>query len=161
RLSNVPYGARDRRARDLATFAAPAAGGMLDSGTDAEISAQLLLFVEQTRDFVGVADGWGRVLYINPAAAKRLGIADPAGLTLADLFPSEESAFYHDVIRPELLRVGSWSGEVGVNVGAEGVVMMNVSTTATIGPGGAIDGLVLHARELPQAPVWGAHGARE
>ena len=58
---------------------------------DAEVSAQLLLFVEQTADLVGVADGWGRVLYVNPAAAKRLGVVDPNGLTLADLFPTEEN----------------------------------------------------------------------
>jgi c-di-GMP-specific phosphodiesterase len=49
----------------------------LDAGVDAEVSAQLLLFAEQTTDFVGVADPWGRVLYLNPAARKRLGIADP------------------------------------------------------------------------------------
>jgi diguanylate cyclase (GGDEF)-like protein/PAS domain S-box-containing protein len=114
---------------------------------DAEVSAQLRGFVEQTADFVGVADGWGRVLYVNPAAAKRLGISDLTGLTLADVFPAEETAFYHDVIRPALLRAGAWSGEVRLTVAGEGIVPMWVSTTATVGPGGAIDGLVVHARD--------------
>ena len=57
----------------------------MSEAIDAEVSAQLLLFAEQTADFVGVADPWGRVLYLNPAARKRLGVADTTDLTLADV----------------------------------------------------------------------------
>lgn len=115
---------------------------------DAEVSAQILAFAEQTTDFVGVADPWGRVLYLNPAARKRLGIADPADVTLADVFPVDEFAFYYDVARPQLLRTGAWSGEVRVNVAGEGALPMYVSTTAKVGPGGEINGLVVYAREV-------------
>src|SRR5262249_60910251 len=114
-------------------------GGGLESGLDAEVSAQLLLFVEQTTDFVGVADGWGRVIYLNPAACKRLGVLDATGLTLADVFPAEETAFYYEVVRGELLRAGAWSGEVRVKIPGDGAVKMHLSTTAMIGPGGAIN----------------------
>jgi diguanylate cyclase (GGDEF)-like protein len=121
----------------------------VSAGSDSEIAAQLLLFAEQTADFVGVADPWGHVIYLNPAARKRLGVADATDLTLADVFPLDEFAFYYDVARPQLLRTGAWSGEVRVTVAGEGAVKMYVSTTAKIGPGGEIDGLVVHAREVP------------
>src|SRR5262249_40498627 len=117
-------------------------------GMDAEVSAELLRFVEQTADFVGVADDWGRILYVNPAASKRLGV-DPTGLTLADVF-AEEAAFYFDVIRPELLRVGAWIGEMHVQIPGEGIVAMRAWTTATFGPGGAINRLVMYASDVPR-----------
>ena len=38
----------------------------VDAGSGAEVMAQLLAFVEQTADFVGVSDPWGRILFLNP-----------------------------------------------------------------------------------------------
>ena len=96
-----------------------------------------------------VSDPWGRILYLNPAAKKRLGVADVSGLTLADLFPPEAFAFYYEVVRPELLRMGAWSGEVLVNATGVGAVPMYVSTTVTLGPGGETNGGVVYADELP------------
>jgi diguanylate cyclase (GGDEF)-like protein len=96
---------------------------------------------------------------LNPAARKRLGIADPTGLTLADVFPVDEFAFYYDVARPQLLRTGAWSGEVRVKVAVEGALPMYVSTTAKVGPGGEINGLVVYAREIPRSEPVGAAGA--
>src|SRR5215813_7739044 len=89
--------------------------GHVDSGISADVAAKLQSFVEQSTDFIGVADPWGRILYLNPAACKRLGVADYSDLTLADLFPTEAFAYYYEVVRPELLRTGAWSGEVLVN----------------------------------------------
>src|SRR5207244_6173561 len=63
--------------------------GCVDPGIDADVAAKLHSFVEQSSDVIGVADPWGRILYLNPAACKRLGVADYSGLTLADLFPAE------------------------------------------------------------------------
>ena len=71
----------------------------MNSRADAEVSAQLRLFAEQTTDFVGVADPWGRILYLNPAARKRLGVADATELTLADVFPAEAFTLYYEVRR--------------------------------------------------------------
>src|ERR1700693_3457443 len=51
-------------------------GGRVDSGVGADVAAEFQLFADQTADFVGVADPWGRILYLNPAARKRLGVAD-------------------------------------------------------------------------------------
>jgi c-di-GMP-specific phosphodiesterase len=122
-------------------------GGRVDPGFGAETSARLLAFAEQTADFVGVADPWGRILYLNPAARKRLGVADIAGLTVADVFPPEAFAQYHEVVRPQLLRTGAWSGEVPVIVAGSDAIPMYMSTTAEIGPGGEINETVVYAHE--------------
>ncbi len=121
----------------------------MDTGLDAEVSAQLLTFVEQTRDLVGVSDPWGQILYLNPAARKRLGVGDATDLTLADVFPAEAFTIYYDEVRPELLRTGAWTGEVPVNVAQGHAVPMHVSVSARVGPGGATNGTVVYAHELP------------
>jgi EAL domain-containing protein (putative c-di-GMP-specific phosphodiesterase class I)/GGDEF domain-containing protein len=125
----------------------------VDSGSGGAVLAQLGAFCEHTSDFVGVSDPWGRILYLNPAAKKRLGVDDITGLTLADLFPLETFSFYYDVVRPELLRTGSWSGEVLVNAAGAGAIPMYVSTIATLGPGGETNGGVVYAHELPKVDV--------
>jgi len=119
----------------------------MDPGVDAEVIAQLLTFVEQTTEFVGVSDPWGRILYLNPAAQKRLGVVDIEGLSLVDLFPPEAFGFYYEVVRPELLRAGTWTGDVLVNAAGSGAIPMRISTTARLGPGGETDGGVVLARE--------------
>src|SRR3954452_4286324 len=121
--------------------------GVIDPGSDAEVAALLATFFEQTSDFVGVADGWGGVLYLNPAAQKRLGIIEVEGVSLADLFPPETFRLYYDVIRPALLRSGAWSGEILVNAAGSTPVPMRVSTVARIGPGGKVDGSVMVGHE--------------
>jgi diguanylate cyclase (GGDEF)-like protein len=123
----------------------------MDSGIDSDVAAKLQSFVEQSSDFIGVADPWGRILYLNPAACKRLGVADYSDLTLADLFPTEVFSYYYEVVRPELLRTGSWSGEVLVNATDSGAVPMYISTTAQLGPGGETQGGVVLAHNLPGA----------
>jgi len=128
----------------------------------AEVMAQLLAFVEQTGDFVGVSDPWGRILYLNPAAQKRLGVvADATELTIADLFPLESFRFYYDVVRPQLLRTGDWSGEVLVNAAGSDPIPMFVSTTATLGPGGETNGGVVYAHELSQIDLDSISGDAE
>ena len=109
---------------------------------------QLLAFAEKTADFVGISDPWGRVQYLNQAAQKRLGVADVTGLTLADIFPPEAFGFYYDVVRPQLLRTGEWSGEVLVNAAGADAFPMYVSTIANLGPGGETNGGVMYAHEL-------------
>jgi diguanylate cyclase (GGDEF)-like protein len=123
---------------------------------DAEIAAELLAFAEQTADFVGVTDPWGHVLYLNPAARKRLGVADDAAdLTTADIFPAAAFTIYYDVIRPQLLRSGEWSGQIPVNVADADAVPMHVSVSARIGPGGEVNESVMYGHELvrTQPPV--------
>jgi PAS domain-containing protein len=59
-----------------------------DAGSpDPAVTSQLLAFVEKTSDLVGVVDERSRVLYLNEAARKRLGVGDTTDLTTVDMFP--------------------------------------------------------------------------
>src|SRR5205814_1711440 len=75
-------------------------------------------------------------------------VADAGDLTIADIFPVEMFGFYYDVVRPQLLRTGAWSGEVLVKAAGSGAFPMFVSTTAKLGPGGETNGGVVYAHEL-------------
>ena len=79
---------------------------------DDEVTGHLLSYMEQTADLVGVVDEQSRLLYLNEAARKRLGVGDAADLTTADMFPPHVFARYYDEIRPTLVRDGAWSGEL-------------------------------------------------
>jgi EAL domain-containing protein (putative c-di-GMP-specific phosphodiesterase class I)/GGDEF domain-containing protein len=113
-----------------------------------ELVAGLVSFAEQTDDVVGISDAWGRLLYLNPAACKLMGVGSAEGLTLADVFPAASFGVFYDVARPELLRRGSWSGEVVANAAGSRAVRLGVSTTMHLGPGGENRGLVLIGRVL-------------
>ena len=120
----------------------------MDSDREAEVMAQLLVFAEQTPDFVGVSDPWGRVIFLNSAACKRLGVAGPGDLTTADIFPVDEFTLYHEVVRPQLLRTGAWTGEVRINVAGGAPVPMYVAVSTRVGPGGETLGTVMYAHDL-------------
>jgi EAL domain-containing protein (putative c-di-GMP-specific phosphodiesterase class I) len=123
-----------------------------DTGSpDHDVTSQLLAFVEQTPDLVGVVDEQSRVLYLNQAARKRLGVGDTTDLTTVDMFPPEAFARYYDEIRPALLRSGSWHGELPVIDGSGDVVPMAMTVVARIGPGGEVSGLVTSGREVEAA----------
>ena len=85
---------------------------------DPDVAGQLLAFVEKTSDLVGVVDEQSRVLYLNEAARKRLGVGDTTDLTTVDMFPPQAFARYYDEIRPALLRSGTWHGELPVITGS-------------------------------------------
>ena len=122
---------------------------MVTAGSsDAAVTSQLLAFVEQTSDLVGVVDEQSRVLYLNEAARKRLGVGDTTDLTTADMFPPQVFARYYDEIRPALLRIGTWHGELAVLTGSGEAVPMAMTVVARVGPGGEVNGLVTVGREI-------------
>jgi EAL domain-containing protein (putative c-di-GMP-specific phosphodiesterase class I) len=114
----------------------------------AEITNGLLSFAERTNDVVGICDGWGRLLYLNPAACKLLGVGSAEGLTIVDIFPVESFAVFYDEARPELQQHGSWNGEVVVKAGGSRAVRLSVSATMDVGPAGENRGQVLIGRVL-------------
>jgi diguanylate cyclase (GGDEF)-like protein len=115
---------------------------------DPDVTAQLLAFVEKTSDLVGVVDEQSRVLYLNEAARKRLGVGDTTDLTTVDMFPPHAFARYYDEIRPALLRSGTWHGELPVITGSGEAVPMAMTVVARVGPGGEVNGLVTCGREV-------------
>jgi EAL domain-containing protein (putative c-di-GMP-specific phosphodiesterase class I) len=120
----------------------------LSETSASEVLAGLVSFVERTDAVVGMCDAWGRLIYLNPAACKLLGVGSAEGLTLADVFPNESFAVFYEVARPELLRRGSWSGKVVANSAGPSAVLLDVSATMDLGPGGENRGLVLIGRVL-------------
>jgi predicted signal transduction protein with EAL and GGDEF domain len=119
---------------------------------DDAVTRRLVDFVERTGDLVGVVDENGRVLYLNQTARKVLGVGDADDLTTADLFTAEAFETYFADARPELLRSGSWTGELGLRTPAGGPPSLRFSIVAGTRPGGEVTGLVAHARLTEHAP---------
>jgi len=122
---------------------------------DGTVTRQLLAFVEHTSDLVGVVDDASRIVYLNDAARKRLGVADGAGLTTGNLFPPDAFARYYDEVRPALLHTRTWRGEIPVLTASGDATPMDVTVVADVGPGGEVRTLVAFGRELDAAPRGG------
>ena len=121
----------------------------------ASVTNQLLGFVEDTSDLVGILDDEGHVVFLNDAARKRLGVGDSTGLTSANMFPPEAFVQYYEEVRPALLRHHTWRGELGILTESGTAVPMDVTAVADIGPGGEVRTLVAFGREIrePSARV--------
>jgi PAS domain S-box-containing protein len=76
--------------------------------------AQLATILEATTDFVGTADIEGRLVYLNQAGRRMVGIGpaeDIRGLTIPALYPEHERPRLLSEVIPTVLREGAWSGE--------------------------------------------------
>jgi diguanylate cyclase (GGDEF)-like protein len=116
-----------------------------------EVATRLLAFIDRTPDLVGVCDELGRLLYLNEAARKHLGVADATGLTTADFFAPEAFASYYDEVRPTLVRTGVWTGELPIRAQGGASIPMLFSVVAGVAPGAEVTGLVAYGRPLPYA----------
>jgi PAS domain S-box-containing protein len=70
--------------------------------------------IDNSSDFIGVADPSGKPIYVNPAGRKMVGL--PADLPIEqtqipDYYPPSERSFALDVILKAMLEQGHWSGE--------------------------------------------------
>jgi PAS domain S-box-containing protein len=76
---------------------------------------RLLAVMDQSTDFIGLADVEGRVLYMNRSARFLVGLheaEDVSRLQIKDFFFPEEFASLEGTIIPSVLRDGRWQGEV-------------------------------------------------
>ncbi|HUK34955.1 MAG TPA: PAS domain S-box protein, partial [Vicinamibacterales bacterium] len=70
--------------------------------------------VENSSDFIGIADPSGTPTYLNPAGRQMVGLAPdhPVGETrIPEYYPPEQRAFVSDVIVKGMVEQGRWSGE--------------------------------------------------
>jgi PAS domain S-box-containing protein len=70
--------------------------------------------LENSPDFIGIADPAGKPIYVNPAGRRMVGLAAdyPVETTqIPDYYPSEERALAVDVIMKAMIEQGRWSGE--------------------------------------------------
>jgi len=71
----------------------------------------LAALIENSSDFIGVADPAGKPVYLNPAGRRMVGL--PANYsvedtTIAEYYPPDERAFVSDVILRSMLEHGHW-----------------------------------------------------
>jgi diguanylate cyclase (GGDEF)-like protein len=118
----------------------------MESETDGAVTRRLVDFIDRMDDVVGVCDETGRVLYLNDAARKQLGFSDVSGLTTVDFFGPDAFKWYYEEVRPELLRTGTWRGDLPIRTQTGDYVSMSFSVVAGVAPGGEITGLVTHGR---------------
>ena len=75
---------------------------------------KLAAVVEQSSDFVGMGDLQGRVLYVNEAGRRLVGLRgqdDVRRTQVLDFFLEEDRAFVRDHILPAVATHGRWEGE--------------------------------------------------
>lgn len=81
----------------------------------------LASLVENSSDFIGVAEMDGRVVYVNPAGLKLIGNGDGLFRSVRDYFEDKEARRIAEEILPVLRTSGRWSGETtlqNLNTGA-------------------------------------------
>ncbi len=76
--------------------------------------SQFASLVENSGDFIGMADLEGKVLYVNRAGRELAGIGDREDLAISDFTPGDSSMF-RDETMPALFREGKWYGEGFIN----------------------------------------------
>ncbi len=70
--------------------------------------------VENSSDFIGIADPSGKPVYLNPAGRRMVGLAPdhPVGeIQIPECYPPAERGFVSDVIMRETVEHGHWRGE--------------------------------------------------
>ncbi|MBX0328975.1 response regulator [Oscillochloris sp. ZM17-4] len=80
-----------------------------------QAQTRLLAILEATTDVVGSADTQGRLLFLNSAGRRMLGLdehADIVGLPIRSFLPDESLAQILTVGAPAAIRDGIWSGEL-------------------------------------------------
>ena len=71
--------------------------------------------VENSSDFIGMLTASGRLLYLNPAGCKMVGLADAAaagGHSLAELFAPESQRRFSEIALPAVQATARWAGEL-------------------------------------------------
>jgi PAS domain S-box-containing protein len=113
--------------------------------------ARLAAILEATSDLVGTSDLKGRVLYLNRAGRKMLGIAmdeDISGLTVQDLHPEWA---YRLLVEQRDLKTGRhdvWSGETAFISRTGQEIPTSQVVIAHEGPGGKVEFFSTVARDI-------------
>ena len=79
--------------------------------------ARLTAIIDSTPDFVGSADPTGRVLFLNPAARRMVGLeeaVDISSMKVSDFHPAWASRIVSTVGIPAAIHEGTWAGETAL-----------------------------------------------
>jgi two-component system, cell cycle sensor histidine kinase and response regulator CckA len=116
--------------------------------------ARLAAIIEATSDFVGTIDAQGRVLYLNQAGRKMLGLAgtdNPPALSLEDLHPAWALKRIREEALPVAARGGTWSGETAIRCQDDREVLVSQVILGHHAPSGEIEFFSTIARDLTAA----------
>lgn len=74
---------------------------------------KFVCLVENSSDFIGMADFTGKPLFINSAGLKMLGLSveDLPTINIVNLHPESTALMLQNVALPQALKTGSWQGE--------------------------------------------------
>ncbi len=93
--------------------------GTLTDITDRKVSEvereRLLAILDNSSDFIGMADADGKVMYVNTAGRSMVGLSaddDVTRMTIADFYPAVEAERLHSRIFSDLIRMGSYQTEI-------------------------------------------------
>jgi rsbT co-antagonist protein RsbR len=80
----------------------------------AEHEQRLIAVIENSPDYIGIGGPNGEVFYLNEAGRKMVGLDSEeaaANSNVMDYFAPEDAQFVKDVILPEVMANGRWTGE--------------------------------------------------
>ena len=80
-----------------------------------EEQRKLALLVENSEDFIAIAAGDGKMIYLNPGGCKLVGIEDPLqipALNILDFHPESARSKINTEVKPAAMKTGSWQGEM-------------------------------------------------
>ncbi|MBW4025638.1 MAG: PAS domain S-box protein [Proteobacteria bacterium] len=116
--------------------------------------SRLAAIVEQSRDFIGIANAEGRMIFLNEAGRAMVGLkhVEPAlGSRIIDYLSSDDHATFHNVVLPAVEQRDYWKGELRFRNFATGIsipVLYNIFQVR--GPDGAVAGYGTVTRDLTE-----------
>ncbi|WP_225410319.1 ATP-binding protein [Stigmatella hybrida] len=117
---------------------------------------KLVHVVERSSDFVGIADTEGRMLFVNEAGLKMVGLGSleaARGTRILDYFTDEDRPFGENTLLPVMLREGRWEGEYRFRHFQTGQAVPTYFTLFTLRhpQTGALQGIATVTRDITQA----------
>ena len=113
--------------------------------------------LENTSDYIGVADANRTLVYMNSSAKRLFGdmVGSPlkGTLTLLDLFPEHAQAKIQVEALPFAIENGSWTGESSFLVNGGREVPISLTFLTHRGVDGKVESISVVARHIPTPPV--------
>ncbi len=153
----------DGRQRRLALRTAPlrvggrlmGLAGTVEDITEREAQRQaertLHAILEQMPDHVVQIDLQGELLYLNPSARRRLGLAPEAplqGMNMLRYFSPERLQRYREEILPTALREGHWEGRTQLQLGPDDALPADATVLVHRGARGQIETISVILRDI-------------
>ena len=115
-------------------------------------AGRLAAIVEQSGDFIGIADPAGRGEYLNPAGRRMVGLpdeADIAAVRVDDFFADDDLPFVRGTVLPRVVAGGSWAGDFNFRHLSTGdPVPVHYHQFPLRGPDGAFVGFATVSRDI-------------